>query len=46
MGYMTKAWGQVKKTFVPATVKVNYTLAKAYCPISLLSVMLKTIQIW
>jgi len=33
-------------TFVPASVKVNYTQAKAYCPIRLLSVRQKTVQIW
>jgi len=33
-------------TFVPAPVKVNYTQAKAYWPISLLSIMQKAMQIW
>jgi len=33
-------------TFEPAPVKVNYTQAKAYCPISLLSVMQKVMHIW
>jgi hypothetical protein len=32
-------------TFVSAPVKVNYTQAKAYCPISL-SIMQKAMQIW
>lgn len=45
-GYKPKAWKQVKMTFVPAPVKVNYTQAKAYCTIILLSVMQKTMQIW
>jgi hypothetical protein len=45
-GYIPKAWRQVKMTFVPAPVEVNYTLAKAYCPISLLSVIQKAMQIW
>jgi hypothetical protein len=33
-------------TFVPAPMKVNYTQAKAYCPISLLSIMQKAMQLW
>jgi len=45
-GYIPKAWRQVKMTFVPAPVKVNYTQAKAYWPISLLSIMQKAMQIW
>jgi len=32
-------------TFVPAPVMVNYTQAKAYCLISLLSIMQKAMQI-
>jgi hypothetical protein len=28
--YITIAWKQVKVTFIPATVEVNYTEAKAY----------------
>ena len=44
--YIPKAWRQVKMTFVPAPVKVNYTQAKAYCPISRLSIRQKTVQIW
>jgi len=31
-------------TFIPAPGEVNYTQAKAYCPISLLSFMQKTMQ--
>ena len=46
MGYIPKAWRKVKMTFVPAPVKVNYTQAMAHCPISLLSVSQKTVQIW
>jgi hypothetical protein len=30
--------------FIPATEKVNYTQAKAYCPISLLSFRKKIMQ--
>ena len=35
---------QVKMMFVPATGKVKYTHAKAYCPISLQSFVQKKIQ--
>jgi len=45
-GYIPKAWRHVKMTFVPAPVKVNYTQAKAYWHISLLSIIQKTMQIW
>ena len=41
MGYTPRAWRQVKIMFIPANGKVNYTQAKAYCPISLLSFMQK-----
>ena len=44
MVYITRAMRQVKMMFIPATRKVNYTQAKAYCPISLLSFMQKMIQ--
>jgi hypothetical protein len=30
MGYIPRAWRQVNMMFVPATVKVNYTHAKAF----------------
>jgi hypothetical protein len=41
-GYIPIAWRQVKVTFIPKPGKANYTNAKAYCPISLSSFMLKT----
>jgi hypothetical protein len=40
----TQSHGQVKMMFIPATGKVNYTQANAYCPISLLSFMQKMMQ--
>jgi hypothetical protein len=43
-GDIPRAWRQVKITFKPAHGKVNYTQAKTYCPISLLSFMYKTMQ--
>jgi len=39
MGDIPRAWRQVKMMFKPAPGKVNYTQAKAYCLISLLSFM-------
>jgi hypothetical protein len=42
--YIHRAMRQVKMRFIPATGKVNYTHATAYCPISLLSFMQKMIQ--
>ena len=44
MGYIPRAWGQVKITFTPANGKVIYTLAKACCPTILPSFMQKTMQ--
>jgi hypothetical protein len=35
---------QVKVTFIPKPGKLNYTKAKAYCPISLSSLLLKMIE--
>ena len=35
-GYITQAWRQVRRPFVPAPVKVKYTQARAHFPISLL----------
>jgi hypothetical protein len=43
-GYVPRVWRQVKMVFIPATGKVNYTQAKAYCPISLLYFMQKMMQ--
>jgi hypothetical protein len=43
-GYIPKAWRQFKVTFMPKPGKANYTKAKAYCPISLSSFMLKTMD--
>ena len=43
-GYTLRAWRQVKMMFIPVNGKVNYTQAKAYCPISLLSIMQKIMQ--
>ena len=44
MGHIPRAWRQVKMMFIPVNGKVNYTRAKAYCPISLLSFMQKMIH--
>ena len=43
-GHIHTVWRQVKMTFVPVPGKVNYTQDKAYCAISLLSFMQKTMQ--
>jgi hypothetical protein len=43
-GDIPRAWKQVKIMFKPALGKVNYTQAREYCPISLLSFMQKTLQ--
>jgi hypothetical protein len=42
--YIPIAWRQVKVTFIPKPGKANYTEAKAYCPISLSSFLLKTME--
>jgi hypothetical protein len=42
--YTPRACRQVKMMFIPVNGKVNYTQAKAYCPISLLSIMQKMMQ--
>jgi hypothetical protein len=34
-GFIPSAWRQVKVTFIPKPGKLDYTEAKAYCPISL-----------
>ena len=44
-GYIPRAWREIKVTFIPAPM-VNYSHIKAYCPISQLSFMHKTMQIW
>ena len=41
-GYITRALRQVKMIFIPAIGKVNYTQAKAYCPLSILSFVQNT----
>jgi hypothetical protein len=38
------AWQQVKVTFIPKPEKLDYTEAKAYCPTSLSSFLLKTME--
>jgi hypothetical protein len=43
-GYIPIAWRQVKVTFIPKPGKASYTEAKAYCPISLSSFTLKTME--
>ena len=43
-GYIQTVWRQVKVTFIPVPGKVNYTQSKAYCAISLLSFMQKTME--
>jgi hypothetical protein len=43
-GYITIACRQIKVTFIPKPRKANYTKAKAYHPISLLSFMMKTME--
>jgi hypothetical protein len=40
----TQSWGQVKTTFIPVPRKANYSKAKKYHSISLLSFMQKTMQ--
>jgi len=42
MVYIPRAWRHGKTMFIPANEKVNYTQAKTYCAISLLSFMQKT----
>jgi hypothetical protein len=39
-----RAWGQVKMTFIPVPTKANYSDAKGYHPISLLSFMQKRMK--
>jgi hypothetical protein len=43
-GFIARLWRQVKMMFIPATGKVNYTQANAYCPISLLPFKQKITQ--
>jgi hypothetical protein len=38
---MQPSWRKVKLMFIPKPRKANYTQSKAYCPINLLSFMLK-----
>jgi hypothetical protein len=43
-GFIPMAWRQVKVTFILKPGKFDYIEAKAYCPISLSSFLLKTIE--
>jgi hypothetical protein len=43
-GFIPTAWRQVKVTFIPKPGKLDYTEDKGYCPISLSSFLLKTIE--
>jgi hypothetical protein len=43
-GFIPMAWRQVKVTFIPKPGKLDYTVAKAYHPISLSSFLLKTVE--
>jgi hypothetical protein len=43
-GFIPMSWRQVKVTFIPKPGKLDYTEAKAYRPISLLSFLLKTME--
>jgi hypothetical protein len=43
-GFIPTAWRQVKATFIPKPGILDYTKAKAYCPVSLLSFLLKTMK--
>jgi hypothetical protein len=42
--FIYTAWRQVKLTSIPNPGKVDYTKAKAYCPICLLSFLWKTME--
>jgi hypothetical protein len=43
-GFIPTAWRQVKVTFIPKPGKLDYTEAKAYCPISLSSFLPKMME--
>jgi hypothetical protein len=43
-GFIPTDWRQFKVTFIPMHVKLDYTEAKAYRPISLSSFLLKTME--
>jgi hypothetical protein len=43
-GFIPTVWRQVKVTFIPKPGKFDYTEARAYCPISLWSFLLKTME--
>jgi hypothetical protein len=43
-GFIPTAWRQVKVTFIQKPGKLDYTEAKAYCPTSLSSFLLKTME--
>jgi hypothetical protein len=42
--YIPRAWRHAKMTFIPAPGKDNFTQNQAYCPISLLALMQKTMH--
>jgi hypothetical protein len=44
LGYIPVAWIQVKVVFIPKPEHANYAEAKAYCPISLSSFLLTTLE--
>jgi hypothetical protein len=43
-GFITSVWRKVKVTFISKPGKLDYTEAKAYRPISLISFLLKTME--
>jgi hypothetical protein len=43
-GFIPTAWRQVKVTFIPKPEKLDYTEAKVYRPISMSSILLKTME--
>jgi hypothetical protein len=43
-GFIPMVWRLVKVTFIPKPGKLDYTKANTYCPISLLSFLLKTME--
>ncbi len=44
LGYIPKAWRDIKVVFIPKPGRVTYSLAKSYRPISLSSFVLKTLE--
>jgi hypothetical protein len=43
-GFIPTAWRQVKVTFIPKPGKLDYSEAKAYCPISPSFFLLKMME--